>query len=141
PAPEKLAARKRTAVDVAGAIRTQNTEAALGQVGQAPMSRTEAFQLPIDTVGRLREPAQFADIVVKARGSQPLSTSAGSGASAGGGGGLPSSGITDPLLAAASMSATTVQTKTGTSQPTTSSTTSTGTTSTSGTPTTGRVTS
>ena len=43
--------------DVANAVRTQNIEAALGQVGQAPMRRTQAFQFPIDTLGRLRDPA------------------------------------------------------------------------------------
>src|SRR5215471_18822023 len=41
--PQKLAARNMTAVDVANAIRVQNIEAALGQVGQAPMSRSQAF--------------------------------------------------------------------------------------------------
>jgi multidrug efflux pump subunit AcrB len=99
--PQALAARNMTATDVANAIRTQNIEAALGQVGQAPMGRAQAFQLPIDTLGRLRDPAQFADIVVKARGSQPVSAAAGTGPSQGGG--LPSSGITDPLQAATSL--------------------------------------
>src|SRR5215470_7979990 len=63
--PQELAARNMTAADVANAVRTQNLEAAPGQVGQAPMRRTQAFQFPIDTLGRLRDPAQFADIVVK----------------------------------------------------------------------------
>jgi multidrug efflux pump len=138
--PQKLAAHNITAVDVANAIRVQNIEAALGQVGQAPVSRSQAFQLPIDTLARLQEPAQFADIVVKSRGSRPGTTSGGMGAS--GGGGLPSSGITDPLLAAASMSPTTSQSKstastatgtTSTTQPTTSTTSGTPTTTSSGT--------
>src|SRR4051795_611986 len=47
--PQELAARHMTAVDVANAVRTQNIEAALGEVGQAPMGRTQAFQLPIET--------------------------------------------------------------------------------------------
>src|SRR5438552_2325240 len=103
--PQELASRNMTAADVANAVRTQNIEAALGQVGQAPMRRTQAFQLPIDTLGRLRDPAQFADIVVKARGSRPVSAAGGAGPARGGG--LPSSGVTDPLLAAASMAGTT----------------------------------
>jgi multidrug efflux pump len=102
--PQKLASRNMTGVDVASAIRTQNIEAALGQVGQAPMSRTQAFQLPIDTLGRLRDPAQFADIVVKTGGRRPVSAAGGTGSSQGGG--LPSSGITDPLQAAVTLAGT-----------------------------------
>src|SRR5439155_25935039 len=65
------------------------------------MRRTQAFQLPIDTLGRLRDPAQFADIVVKTRGSRPVSAAGGMEPSQGGG--LPSSGITDPLRATVSV--------------------------------------
>jgi multidrug efflux pump len=65
------------------------------------MRRTQAFQMPIDTLGRLRDPSEFADIVVKTHGSLSLSTIGGGGPSQGGG--LPSSGITDPLQAAASI--------------------------------------
>jgi multidrug efflux pump len=99
--PQELAARNLTAVDVANAVRTQNIEAALGQLGQAPMRRTQAFQLPIDTLGRLSDPGQFADIVVKAQGSQPLPTTEGATQ----GGGSSGSGVTDPLRVAGSMTA------------------------------------
>src|SRR5262249_40065787 len=99
--PQELASRNMTAVDVANAVRSQNIEAALGQVGQAPMRRSQAFHLPIDTPGRLRAPAQFAAIMVRARHSRPATAAGGGGPSQGGG--LPSSGITDPLLAAASL--------------------------------------
>ena len=101
--PQELASRNLTALDVASAVRTQNIEAALGQVGQAPMRRSQAFQLPIDTLGRLREPVQFADIVVKAQNSQSVAPAGGTVPSQGGG--LPSSGITNPLQTAASMAA------------------------------------
>ncbi len=63
--PQKLASRNMTANDVANAVRSQNIEAALGQIGQAPMDRSQAFQLPIDTLGRLSSPEQFGDIIVK----------------------------------------------------------------------------
>src|SRR5262249_59310252 len=45
--PQALAARGMSAADVANAVRTQNIEAAPGQIGQAPMGRDQAFQLPI----------------------------------------------------------------------------------------------
>src|SRR4029077_17279772 len=58
--PQKLAARNMTAMDVANAVRSQNVEAALGQLGQAPMKRDQGFQLPIDTLGRLSDPEEFS---------------------------------------------------------------------------------
>jgi multidrug efflux pump len=100
--PQALAARNMTATDVANAVRTQSLEAALGQIGQPPKSRTQPFQFPIDTLARLSDPAQFADIVVKTRGSRPTSPG---GVAPGSSGGMPSSGITDPpLLAAGTLS-------------------------------------
>src|SRR5438105_4441602 len=63
--PQKLASRSISAVDVANAIRTQNIEAAPGQVGQPPVGPDQSFQLPLDTLGRLTDPEQFADIIVK----------------------------------------------------------------------------
>jgi multidrug efflux pump len=101
--PQKLAARNMTAVDVANAIRNQNIEAALGQIGQAPSRRTQAFQFPIDTLARLSDPHQFGDIVVKTRGTRPLSRA--NTISPAGGGGMPGSGVVDPLQQASSMAA------------------------------------
>jgi multidrug efflux pump len=64
--PQKLAARSMTAMDVADAIRTQNLDAPAGRIGQPPSSAGQPFQLPVDTLGRLVDPAQFEEIVVKA---------------------------------------------------------------------------
>src|SRR5262249_21213240 len=69
--PQKIAARNMTVGDVANAIRTQNIEAPLGQLGQAPMRSTQGFQLPIDTLGRLHDADQFGDIVLKVRSRGP----------------------------------------------------------------------
>src|SRR6516165_8465868 len=71
--PQELAARNLTAVDVANAVRSQNIEAALGQVGQAPMSHSPSYQLPLATLGRLSDPEQFKDIIVKVRSTRPPS--------------------------------------------------------------------
>ena len=67
-----------TAIDVANAIRSQNLEAAVGQVGQPPVPRGQAFQLPIDTLGRLIDPEQFGDIIVKVGRRPPPRRPAGS---------------------------------------------------------------
>ncbi len=63
--PQKMAARNITAVDVANAVRAQNLDAPSGQVGQPPARQSQGFQLPIDALGRLTTPAEFADIIVK----------------------------------------------------------------------------
>jgi multidrug efflux pump len=63
--PQKLAAHSLSAVDVATAVATQNQAAAPGQIGQPPLSGRRAFDLPLDTLGRLADPEQFGDIIVK----------------------------------------------------------------------------
>ena len=63
--PQKMAACNLTAVDVASAIQNQNLDAPAGWVGQPPTSAGQAFELPIDTLGRLNTPEQFGDIIVK----------------------------------------------------------------------------
>jgi multidrug efflux pump len=63
--PQKLASRNMTAMDVANAIRNENIDAPAGQIGQLPANRGQYFQLPINTLGRLTNPEEFANIVVK----------------------------------------------------------------------------
>ncbi|MBX9679332.1 MAG: efflux RND transporter permease subunit [Gemmataceae bacterium] len=103
--PQKLAALNMSAVEVAEAVRSQNIEAVAGQIGQPPTSKGQQFQKPIDTLGRLNDPEQFGDIIIKA--GQTTTTPAKSPApkrlKGGGSPGLPGSGIGDPLAAAGSM--------------------------------------
>jgi multidrug efflux pump len=66
--PQKLASLNLTAAEVANAIRNQNLDAPAGQLGQSPTLRNQAYQLPIATLGRLTEPNQFGDIIIKAVG-------------------------------------------------------------------------
>src|SRR3954464_10396321 len=80
--PQKLAARDMTGMDVAQAIRSQNLEAAAGQIGQPPAPAGQAFQMPIHTLGRLVDPEQFAAIIVKAQPATSLSRAPFSGAPA-----------------------------------------------------------
>src|SRR5437868_641788 len=63
--PEALAARGMSASDVATAVGNQNLQAAPGRVGQPPTSARRAFDLPLDTLGRLSEPEEFGDIILK----------------------------------------------------------------------------
>ena len=64
--PDKLAALDLSAVDVVAAIAQQNVQVAAGQIGQEPVPKGQQFQLTINTLGRLVDPEQFADIIVKA---------------------------------------------------------------------------
>jgi multidrug efflux pump len=63
--PEKLASRGLIASDVTQALREQNVQVAAGRLGQPPAPEGLAFQLTISTLGRLLEPDEFADIIIK----------------------------------------------------------------------------
>ncbi len=62
--PAKVAARGLTASDVVAAIQEQNVQVAAGSVGQQPEA-SAAFQVTVNTLGRLSNEEQFGDIVVK----------------------------------------------------------------------------
>ena len=64
--PDAAAARNLTADEIVGALRGQNVQVAGGSVGQPPF-RTggPAFELPVQVQGRLTDPNQFADVVLK----------------------------------------------------------------------------
>lgn len=68
--PQKLASRKLTAGDVLNSLREQNVQVAAGRIGQEPASEGQEFQLAISTKGRLLEPEQFNEIVVKGQGTE-----------------------------------------------------------------------
>jgi HAE1 family hydrophobic/amphiphilic exporter-1 len=63
--PVRLAARNLTATDVVNALQEQNVEIPAGQLGQPPANSTQAFQVPVRVVGRLSDPKQFDNIIIK----------------------------------------------------------------------------
>ena len=63
--PEKIAERGMTADDVVDAIRQQNVQVAAGVINGPPYGQSGRLQLPINVQGRLSEPEQFANIVIK----------------------------------------------------------------------------
>jgi len=63
--PTQLAARSMTASDVVNALREQNVQVAAGRIGQPPAPAGLDFQYTINTLGRLLDPEQFAQIVLK----------------------------------------------------------------------------
>ena len=63
--PVRLAGRGLTAPDVVNALSEQNVEVAAGQVGQQPAIAGQSYQVSVRAVGRLSEPAQFDNIILK----------------------------------------------------------------------------
>jgi HAE1 family hydrophobic/amphiphilic exporter-1 len=63
--PSRLAARGLTALDVTNALTEQNVEVAAGQLGQQPSDPHQQFQMAVRVVGRLTDPKQFDNIVLK----------------------------------------------------------------------------
>ena len=63
--PARLATRNLTATDVVNALQEQNVEIPAGQLGQPPSNSSQAFQIPVRVVGRLSDPAQFDNIILK----------------------------------------------------------------------------
>jgi multidrug efflux pump len=79
--PAKLAALNLSATDVVTAISQQNLQVAAGQIGQQPVPQGQQFQLTINTLGRLVEPEQFGDIILKAGGQIKSGTDSAPGGS------------------------------------------------------------
>jgi len=65
--PDKAAAHNLTGDDIVSVLRAQNVQVPAGAVGQPPFGLGGAsdFELNINTQGRLSEPDQFANIVLK----------------------------------------------------------------------------
>jgi len=63
--PDKIASRNMTAGDVVNAIREQNVQVAAGVLGLPPAPKGTQFQLTVTTMGRLVEPKQFENMVIK----------------------------------------------------------------------------
>ena len=63
--PVRLAGRSLTAGDVVSALREQNVQVAAGGVGQPPTQSGQVYQVSVRAVGRLVEPAEFDNIILK----------------------------------------------------------------------------
>jgi HAE1 family hydrophobic/amphiphilic exporter-1 len=63
--PEKMRSRGLTPQDVVQALQQQSAQVPAGQIGAPPAPDTQSFQITLDVLGRLSDPAQFADVIVK----------------------------------------------------------------------------
>lgn len=63
--PARLAQRGLTATAVLAAMEEQNVQVAAGQVGQPPANTSQAYQISVRAIGRLTEPSEFENIILK----------------------------------------------------------------------------
>ncbi len=63
--PNKTASRNLTATDVVNAIREQNRQVAAGALGAPPAPNATAFQLSVNTQGRLVSEEEFENIIIR----------------------------------------------------------------------------
>jgi HAE1 family hydrophobic/amphiphilic exporter-1 len=63
--PSKLAARQLTAADVVAALQEQNVEIPAGQLGRPPSNPKQDFQVTLRVIGRLSDPREFENIILK----------------------------------------------------------------------------
>ncbi|HUN96220.1 MAG TPA: efflux RND transporter permease subunit, partial [Bradyrhizobium sp.] len=63
--PDKVAAHNLNASEVLAALRAQNVQVSAGILNQPPAASKQAYQLNVQTLGRLSTPEEFASIVLK----------------------------------------------------------------------------
>jgi len=68
--PQKLYARGLVPNDVIQVIQQQSQQVTAGQIGTPPAAQGQEFQYTVNLSGRLSDPAEFADIIVKTDPSQ-----------------------------------------------------------------------
>jgi hydrophobic/amphiphilic exporter-1 (mainly G- bacteria), HAE1 family len=63
--PARLAQRGLTATTVLAALNEQNVQVAAGQLGQPPSNSNQNYQISVRAIGRLSEPKEFENIILK----------------------------------------------------------------------------
>ncbi|GIU33881.1 multidrug efflux RND transporter permease subunit [Shewanella schlegeliana] len=64
--PDQMASLGVTATDVIGALQEQNIQVAAGRIGAAPVDPDQQFQYTLQTKGRLKDPQEFYDVMIRA---------------------------------------------------------------------------
>jgi len=63
--PIRMASRGLTATDILSALQEQNVQVAAGQVGEPPSKSGQMFQISVRAIGRLVDPSEFENIILK----------------------------------------------------------------------------
>ncbi len=64
--PDKMAQLKITTSDIANAVQAQNNDYSIGQLGYPPVTIPTPLTLPVTSLGRLSEPEQYDNIILRA---------------------------------------------------------------------------
>ena len=67
--PDRMQSLALTTNDVVTALQRQNVQVAAGILNQPPVNQPGAFQVSVQTQGRLADPAEFGNIIVKQNGN------------------------------------------------------------------------
>ena len=70
--PDRMAQLGLTVSDVQAAVQEQNTTNPAGRIGREPAPPGNQLTVPVTTLGRLTDPTQFADIIVRANSDGSL---------------------------------------------------------------------
>jgi hydrophobe/amphiphile efflux-1 (HAE1) family protein len=70
--PDKMAKLGLTATDISNSVQAQNRQNPAGAIGQSPVPRGTDFQYPVNATGRLLDPEQFGNIVLRANADGSL---------------------------------------------------------------------
>ncbi|NKN33773.1 efflux RND transporter permease subunit [Marichromatium bheemlicum] len=63
--PDRMTALGVSVADLQNAVATQNVQVPAGQIGAPPAPADQQFQYTVTTKGRLTEPEEFADIIIR----------------------------------------------------------------------------
>lgn len=63
--PNRLASRGITATDVVDRLNQQNLQLGVGRIGQPPAAAGQMYQIDLQTQGRLRDTAEFDNLILK----------------------------------------------------------------------------
>jgi multidrug efflux pump len=70
--PDKMAQLGVTTTDIAQAIQAQNAQFAAGKIGQDPAPNDQQILYTVTAKGRLLEPEQFGNVIIKANGANGI---------------------------------------------------------------------
>ncbi len=65
--PDRMAELEITVQDILNAVREQNSDYAIGQIGQSPTSTAVELTIPVLTEGRLTKPEEFENIAIRVK--------------------------------------------------------------------------
>src|ERR1051325_5163046 len=63
--PDQLRSRRLNPQDIGQCVQQPSEQVTAGQIGAPPTPQGQVFQLPLNVAGRLDDPEQFADVIVK----------------------------------------------------------------------------